>query len=268
MLPINKIYIDTRHKTPSSKSNSDFDIQLKEPINLPDNTVCVVSDIVLRNTITTVEDFNNNLFVRCNGVDRVVTLFSRNYNVLELGFEIESKLNTVFPQGGGLFSFIEDVFNTKVVIEIAAGNSFQIFTDDELRSNSMNWKGDYYDKFNIKSANHTLANFGSSRPHSAGNPFISERIHIQNLEYVLLSCFGLGYSSYSSREGERHIIKKIPLPPYGEHALINFFDINDSMPVHRISLSKLKFMVTDPYGNTIDLHGSNLSFSLIFTSNE
>jgi hypothetical protein len=44
MLPINKIYIDSRHKTTSSKSDSDFEIQLTEAINLPDNCVRVVSD--------------------------------------------------------------------------------------------------------------------------------------------------------------------------------------------------------------------------------
>ena len=48
MLPINKIYVDSRHKTPSSKSDSEFEIQLKEPINLPDNCVCVVSDVILK----------------------------------------------------------------------------------------------------------------------------------------------------------------------------------------------------------------------------
>ena len=47
MLPINKIYIDSRHKTPSSNSDSDFEIQLKEAINLPDNCVCVVFDVTL-----------------------------------------------------------------------------------------------------------------------------------------------------------------------------------------------------------------------------
>ena len=54
MLPINKIYIDSRHKTTSSKSDSDFEIQLKEAINLPDNCVCVVSDVVFK------EHTNNN----------------------------------------------------------------------------------------------------------------------------------------------------------------------------------------------------------------
>jgi len=38
--------------------------------------------------------------------------------------------------------------------------------------------------------------------------------------------------------------------------------------VHKISLTRLKFMISDPYGNTVDLHGGNISFSLLFISND
>ena len=71
MLPINKIYIDSRHKTPSSKSDSEFEILFKESINLPDNCVCMVGDVVFKNTFTTIEEFNQNLYVRCDGVDKI-----------------------------------------------------------------------------------------------------------------------------------------------------------------------------------------------------
>ena len=85
MLPINQIYVDSRHNTSSKKSNSEFKIQLKEPINLQDNCVCVVSDVILKNTITTIEPFNENLYVRLNNVDKIVQLTNRNYSVIDLG---------------------------------------------------------------------------------------------------------------------------------------------------------------------------------------
>ena len=94
MLPINKIYIDSRHKTASSVSDSDFEIQLKEPINLPDNCVCVVSDVILKNTFTTVEKFNENMYVRVNTgvrvVDKIIKLHTRNYDVKDLGAHMTS----------------------------------------------------------------------------------------------------------------------------------------------------------------------------------
>ena len=73
-LPKNKIYIDSRHKTASSVSDSDFEIQLKEPINLPEKRVCVVSDIILKNTLTTIEKFKKNMGVRGNNVNKVIKL--------------------------------------------------------------------------------------------------------------------------------------------------------------------------------------------------
>ena len=72
MLPISKIFFDSRHKTSSSKSDSEFEIQLKEAINLPDNCVCVISDVILKNTITTVESLTENLYVRMNNIDKIV----------------------------------------------------------------------------------------------------------------------------------------------------------------------------------------------------
>ena len=40
MLPIKKIYIDSRHKTSDSISDSYFKFELPMTIHLPENTVC------------------------------------------------------------------------------------------------------------------------------------------------------------------------------------------------------------------------------------
>ena len=147
------------------------------------------------------------------------------------------------------------------------GYRFRIFTDEELHVKSMQWNGKYYDRKNMKSCNNILAHFENSQEHNKNNPFISQNVNLQNLDYVFLSSYSLGYSSYNSKDGERHVIKKIPLGMYGEYIHTgNYFDINDFIPVHKISLSRLKFMVADPYGNIIDLHGANISFSLLFVA--
>ena len=265
MLPINKIYIDSRHRTPTSASNSDFEIQLKETINLPEGCCCCVSDVVLRNTITTIEDINQNIYVRCDSVDKIIALDIRNYTILDLCLQVIDKLNSAFPIVPPMFYAIEDTYNTKIVITVNGGHSFRIFTDQELRANHMGWNGEYYDPTNLKSANYVLANFGTSEYHTLDKPFISENINLQNLDYVLLCSNGLGYTSYGSREGERHIIKKIQLSnTYNELSSNLMFDIYDFIPVSKISLSRLKFHVSDPFGNIVNLHGSHISFSLIF----
>ena len=70
--------------------------------------------------------------------------------------------------------------------------------------------------------NNVLANTGWSREHMGSNdPFVSGQINLQSLEYMLLSAHGKGYTFYGTHDGERHIIKQIPLPAYGEYATMH-----------------------------------------------
>ena len=40
-----KVYIDSRYETNDSVSNSGFKFEIKEALDLPDNTVCFIDDI-------------------------------------------------------------------------------------------------------------------------------------------------------------------------------------------------------------------------------
>ena len=269
MLPINKIYIDSRHKTASSQSDTDFEIQLREAINLPENCTCVVSDVILKNTITTIERFNENIYVRANGVDKIIKLDNRNYNIKEFGDHLTFKLNITYNvTATPIFQYIEDVYNTVILINPTTTNTLRIFTDEELKLNNINWTGEWFDKLNLRSANAVLGNFGTSQTYRQGTPYRSNPITLQPLDYVLLNAYGFGNTSYGSREGERHIIKKIPLSPYGQTTTMPFFDVSDFIPANKLALTRLKFTVTDPFGNMVDLHGGNISFSLLFISND
>jgi hypothetical protein len=62
MLEVTKIYIDTRFKTPESKSDSDFTIELPKTINIPDDTLAYINDIVLPVSWTTIDEINNKLY--------------------------------------------------------------------------------------------------------------------------------------------------------------------------------------------------------------
>ncbi len=47
VLPIRKVYIDSRFKTASSNSDRDCKYELSETIQLPDKCVCFVDDIII-----------------------------------------------------------------------------------------------------------------------------------------------------------------------------------------------------------------------------
>ena len=61
---IKKVYIDSRYKSNDSVSNSDFKFELKEALDLPDNTVCYIDDISIPHTWYTIEEnLNNTLYI-------------------------------------------------------------------------------------------------------------------------------------------------------------------------------------------------------------
>ena len=67
MLPIKKIYIDTRHSTADSKSTSDFNISLPNNITLPSNTAFYIIDITFPESWYTVEaGSNDTIYFRIN----------------------------------------------------------------------------------------------------------------------------------------------------------------------------------------------------------
>ena len=64
MLPLKKIYIDSRDRTVDSKSASNFKIELPNTVQMPDNTVCFVSDVCVPHVWKIVEEgLNDNLFL-------------------------------------------------------------------------------------------------------------------------------------------------------------------------------------------------------------
>ena len=42
---VKKVYTDSRYKTSDTISNSHFKFEIKEGLDLPDNTVCYIDDI-------------------------------------------------------------------------------------------------------------------------------------------------------------------------------------------------------------------------------
>ena len=47
MLPVKKIYIDSKFRTPSSKSPSNFIIDLKESFGMPEDAVFTCDDVII-----------------------------------------------------------------------------------------------------------------------------------------------------------------------------------------------------------------------------
>ena len=59
MLPVKKIYVDSKYKTADSNSDSNFNFQLPQTCLMPDDTKFFISDCAIPHTWYTVNDFNN-----------------------------------------------------------------------------------------------------------------------------------------------------------------------------------------------------------------
>ena len=66
---IKKVYIDNKYKTNDGVSNSDSKFEIKEALDLPDNTVCYFDDISIPHTWYTVEEYNNQLYIDSTNPD-------------------------------------------------------------------------------------------------------------------------------------------------------------------------------------------------------
>ena len=64
MLPLKKIYIDSRDRTVDSKSASNFKIEVPNAVQMPDSTVSFVAHVSMPHVWKTIEeDFNDRLYL-------------------------------------------------------------------------------------------------------------------------------------------------------------------------------------------------------------
>ena len=110
MLPVQKVYIDTRCRTTDSISTSQFKWELPDTLALPHNTIFHLDDISIPHAWYTVtEDVNDALYMQISILDntfvqpkttntcKVVTLLPGSYPSLQaLANEIQLKTNLQF----------------------------------------------------------------------------------------------------------------------------------------------------------------------------
>ena len=69
--------------------------------------------------------------------------------------------------------------------------------------------------------------------------------------------------------GEANIIKKIPVSSDFGYLIIDSYTSNhDWLDCSNLTLNNLEFVLKDVKGNVIPLHGSHVSFSIVFSKSE
>ena len=259
MLPIKKIYIDSRFKSSDSASHSDFKIDLPISFLMPEDTGFYIDDVCIPHTWYPIAERNNMIVFKFNTTTYTAGIPPGNYSVLNLGLEIAKAMNDALPVTER-FEVLYDIHTNKLTIklidEFKAANVFQIYTD------------------------HFIEEIAPSLAHRTINPItknviqkpldnsddVTGYIDMYPLRNIYMTASGLGNFNTMSVAGDRNIVKKIPVnAPHGEVIFDQTVTGMDYLDCSRQTLSRLGFALRDVYGTVIDLNENHISFSIVFS---
>jgi hypothetical protein len=283
MLPIKKIYIDTRQRTADSASHSDFSIDLPTTILMPDDTGFYVEDVCLPMSWYTVEEGVNDLLLWGmqllgfpGALPRMDYIPTGVYTTEELGVAIVKVMNAYFGPAAtarfeSRYTKAQNALTIKWVDSYNANNGvsfFCIFTNSQISEiiAGAPASGGVYSQIHLdRSINDLLKNTGGLN-YTKTFPFVSGSLDMNPLRNAYLTCTGLGNFSTMSLTGDRNIIKKIPLNGQPGSIIYDSSQTGvDYLDCSRQTLSRISFKLTDIYGRTINLRGFHWSFSLVFS---
>ena len=281
-LPIKKIYIDTNFKSLDSKSNSNFKIDLPNSLFFPDNSVFYIDDIAIPHSWYTIEsEINDRLYIYLtpketdedfNGVVyRIIKLTPGNYNGADISAEIQLRLNeklNTMQRPNMLNVNFNGRSNTVSISTLYDDIQFKVLTTKDIQTGLNNeWLGEPYDRQNHQSVNNILRNNEYySIFYDKYTPYTSGFLDLQLIRNIYFHSPNIGTFKTIGPQGESSIIKKVPVSSdYNQMIFDQVLTGNDFLDCSKQTWRQLEFSLRDVRGNIINLHGSHISFSIIFS---
>ena len=251
-LEVKKIFVDSRHRTVDSNSDSDFRIQLGRNLFLPDNCVFHIENCVVPHSWYTIETgINDTMYYKVSTFDMQKAIIpSTNYS----GSALASALNQVLSHG---LSAAYDLNTNKIIISSTQGLSFRILTDSDLLHG-----------YNISMPNSSNDIITNRTPKfcGPGSPFVSGMLNLQGFRSLYISSSTLSSYDTLGPQGENSIIKKVVTDAdFGYLMIDQVVSDHDYLSCARMTLNTIDFQIRDAKGNLIPFHDSPVSFTLIFT---
>jgi hypothetical protein len=285
MLPIKKIYIDSKYKTIDSRSDSDFKYQLDTTIALPENCVFKVVDVCIPHSWYTIEeDINDKFYFYVSNTNSIdirpflfyrVQLTSKNYTSTELAAELQYRLNSAYSVGSSEFTVTYSVGKQTLSISASTTNlTFKVMTESDIKSKLDGFWGSSsnnapdYDASDPQDLNTNMLklNTGVSPTYTYSSPYISGYVNLESIRNVYISSPNLSsFDVVGPRPGMRSVIKKVPVTANFNNMIFDAVAYSDDyINCSRQTIQTLEFRLMDCHGKTIPLHGSYVSFSLVF----
>ena len=238
-------------------------------MKLPDNAIFFVDDVAIPHNWYTVETgVNDKLYFRlqlANGgsiMDRIITLDAGTYTPTVFKELIK---NQVSAAANAVATTTAYDTSTNILSISVANLDINFLTDKELKElTSVTWNGAAYSSSNLSSANELIAN--NSLPSPVGNTASPAKytLNLQLVRNIYLRSPNISSFTTIGCNGESSIIKKIPVTSnFGDMVFNNVTSANDFLECGKATWKTLEFHLLDVNSNYINLHGLDISFSLI-----
>ena len=278
-LTYKKVYVNTKYRTPDSKSSSDFKIQLRESFEVPENTICQVHEISIPHSWYSINTNNQNLYFRHQvlppstpqGITyRRVIIPEGNYTAPELANAIKTELNNVFDSGGRTDTY-GAVYNTlSNNITISSNYPDIIFiplTDNDVVPIAGSFSNSV-DVNSLQSINTVLSFYDTvNDAYTSSAPWTTGFINLLYHQDIYIACPELSNNNFHTPSSYSNaVVKKVSVNAPFAGVVVDSHGISeyDYINVSKRTITTLTFRLLDETGNTIDLNGANASFSLLF----
>ena len=259
MLPIKKIYVDSRFKSSDSASDSDFKIDLPISFLMPEDTGFYIDDVCIPHTWYPISERNNLVAFKYANTNYFAYVTPGNFSTVNLGVGIIAAMTTALSNIVR-FESTYNASNNKLTIGLIASlkptQAFKIYTDEELKLIAPSLVG--------RSMNTMLKN---TVPKAYDNTdHVTGYIDIYPVRNIYMTASGLGNFNTMSVAGDRNIVKKNPVTAsHGEVIFDQTVTGMDYLDCSRQTLSRLSFTLGDVYGTVLELNGNHISFSIVFS---
>jgi len=274
-LTTRKIYIDTRYKRDLYGSNTNFEINLPQTVECPENCVMYVDEIVLPNTIATVQTGVNDklyfgLFYNTTVKYRNITLAEQNYTIQTLTSQIKSLMNSQINTAEAEFNVTYNVDKLIISINVLDKRStqpdimrWQIFSDDNLKAGYYN----FVPISNPTTCNELIQNNVVSTTAFWHDPveIVSYNVDLHTTRNLyLLGDIGEYKTITNFSWSGGSVLKKIMMNvPYNDTLFSNVIMPYDCNHIGNQSFNRIRFRLVNSKGLEPNLK-NNWSFSLIF----
>ena len=275
-----KIFVDSKYRLPTSRSSSDFSIELNENVELPEGTRLHIVDISLPTSFKTTEvGFYEYMYVMIfDNTDTFVKNFriylgNKIYFSEQLCFDIHAGLNTNTEDlnAGGIFNYAYSSATRTVDFSIKDGLNYKVKipTDEELANyvnNTWDTVSANYDSNNPLSINYLLSNYIASSPLTV---WTSSYLNLVPFRYLFISSSALSDYRYSAPNTySSNIIKKVLITQQlggivsdaGSSLSEDYIDVSNR------NLKKIDFRITDERGVVMNLYNINVQFALLLSN--